>query len=1118
MWSALVNGGGGAGGGYVQSQGWEFVPCHRMERADRGRGKSRSPLRRISSPPTVFSHTYEPQFSPSHAAGGGEGGAGVPSLEVLRGHMGAGPEQQTQHTRLKKKFEDLKKRHVQDKEDWLREKESLLREVADIQLEARDTTSQVSRGVQAATGPGSIASQSPREQRQEASSLRREREEQRRILVETQSAAMDLRCRLELNERDWLREKAELLERFDVERREWEGQLRDMQCKIEELYCEVKKKHGKHRLDSERQEEEDVDHRLSIRSTSTGSSLISDLSQSEPLSCSSLSEANTHLPLRQISADGGCSDRGNHLSTCVQADDVCDITFGAGLAQREQFQAQLPRQKDSFAVCKDVVDTSELDAFQQETFGCSLPQKLAPRKSVENIQLNSQESSVCAGLSYNSDKKKHTTALNAALREIARVSEELCSYQDEIRKKSGDKRVRPESLYLLETNEIGFGHDKTSEDVAAAQCDLNQIYNDFRALEKENWITLSLNNTLQSKSGAGESWVTDSADPSSYRSMQMSPGVPPEMDTAAPPLPPRSSSWNLSAPLQLETELYIPDTPVSTTRKCHNPCVLVDKKCNSPSIVKKFEAMLQENEGKVLIDGELASCSVPANSNCSTGCCHNRWSCDASKLTGSKLASYGTVQKSFSEVNIRSAGKDLHSASKSPELQMPSFVRELPVDLLLSSLETAPVISDLQGSRRNLTLERKTAEFNRTLFQAEMGRGLGEQDHVTPTDTFSVLCQSVHSASQEHLHPKEMKFQTHCTDAITNVNPEVALLLSLLDSTVQSPEVQPRETSCAIEVQEIKRKQEAPSAMFYEQPQTDFCESSQILTQQCEIKHLVQTEISPKKNQLSAAPESLFSDSVLSIIPKPGLPVDNSISTKENSHREKPQLARSTVSLQQVSAENKQRAVSQAKHVNIPVHHQPDSSRPGPRMMNDHPWKPLTLAAYPRPEGSRSNYGAVEKILKNYESAARAQKTQNQVNEMTSSPNVSLRLEESVTEMNRLNMDPLSSAPTLRHTQTSRVSEAHITHAQLSGGSGLGVKEIQLIVQENEKNSSSSVQKNFSRPACPANRRLPSRWASRSPTSSSSASSSPSSTPVVHPSFLHQKRTSSFTYIETVIM
>lgn len=125
-----MNGGGG-GGGYVPSQGWEFVPCARMDRLDRGRRRSHSPLRRISSPPTVFSQLCEPQFDAVE-------GDPETQFEVLRGQMWPGPEpqqqQQTQHGRLKKKLEDLKKRHVQDKEGWMREKESLLREMADIQV------------------------------------------------------------------------------------------------------------------------------------------------------------------------------------------------------------------------------------------------------------------------------------------------------------------------------------------------------------------------------------------------------------------------------------------------------------------------------------------------------------------------------------------------------------------------------------------------------------------------------------------------------------------------------------------------------------------------------------------------------------------------------------------------------------------------------------------------------------------------------------------------------------------------------------------------------------------------------------------------------------------------
>lgn len=72
--------------------------------------------------------------------------------------------------------------------------------------------------------------------------VRREREEERRLLADTHTAAMDLRCRLEHSERDWVREKNELLERFDVERKEWESQLRDMQHKIEEVSLQMETK------------------------------------------------------------------------------------------------------------------------------------------------------------------------------------------------------------------------------------------------------------------------------------------------------------------------------------------------------------------------------------------------------------------------------------------------------------------------------------------------------------------------------------------------------------------------------------------------------------------------------------------------------------------------------------------------------------------------------------------------------------------------------------------------------------------------------------------------------------------------------------------------------------
>ncbi|CDQ87049.1 unnamed protein product, partial [Oncorhynchus mykiss] len=127
MWNAAFGNGsdlrsGGGGGGYVPAQDWECVPCSRLERErERDRGKSRSPFRTFSSPPTV-TQFYEQSRT---------GTVGT-SPELPRGQVRA-QEPGTHHSRLKKKFEHFKKRHGQDKEEWIREKEILLRQVAEIQ-------------------------------------------------------------------------------------------------------------------------------------------------------------------------------------------------------------------------------------------------------------------------------------------------------------------------------------------------------------------------------------------------------------------------------------------------------------------------------------------------------------------------------------------------------------------------------------------------------------------------------------------------------------------------------------------------------------------------------------------------------------------------------------------------------------------------------------------------------------------------------------------------------------------------------------------------------------------------------------------------------------------------
>uniref|UniRef100_A0A3P9PAY3 MTCL family member 3a n=1 Tax=Poecilia reticulata TaxID=8081 RepID=A0A3P9PAY3_POERE len=938
-------------------------------------------------------------------------------------------------------------------------------------LEAREATGLGSGGLQSAAGLGSVTSRSPRESNSETSTLRREREEQRRILADTHSTAMDLRCRLDHNERDWLREKAELLERFDVERREWECQLKDMQKKIEELYCEVRSSRGGPALDGMKQDDDAV-HRLSMRSTSTGSSLLSDNSRSELLSSSTPSEPTRNPPSpglglnRNISADGG-SPCGFNVDVRFSQSDPLQPELLVGTRSRETWK------QDSSGDNKKAGGAAELEAFYCGAPDSGTPQEYVSIGSDKGLQGVPPESPLWARLSYGSDKKKNTTALNAALKEIARVSEELCSYQDEIRKKSGDKRNQSESLCPSE------GHEKNFLQVEEAPCDLSQIYDDLRALQRENWITLSPESTWNRSSS--DTWMANTSDPYRYGDAETSPGESSDMETAAPPIPPRTSSWNLNSS-NPDTELHIPESPMATMRKCHSPCVLLDRKCNSPSIVRKFEAMLQENEGKVFKDGVPTSCSIPSNSNCNTGCCHNRWSCDASKLTHNKQLTYGTVQKSFSEVNILTAGKELCPQKNNDvgKVQVFPVIQEFPVDSISQGIQS--VSPSLQGSRRNLMLERKTAEFNRTLFQAEMGRGVDAQE------TSFEACQPVFGTSSHILPPNDATSPSMCSDVSIDITDSYSKALpspSISTSTKQNTESEP--------VQMRSASKETPSVLSLDEPHPGLKEAPK--PSQSEAKHkLRKTGSFSRKSQQRATHEPPSS-----AITQPDESVESSNSNRENPHKAKPQPARASVSPLQPSAESKKRHVAQPRQrSDSPL--QLDSSRPVPRIMNEHPWKPLTLAAYPRPEGSRSNYGAVEKILKNYESAARALQ-----NEMVSNP----------TELDMLDMAPLPLSPTLRHIHTSPTAQVSL-HS---------VNEMQLKVQEDEESSVTppSVHKNFSRPARPANRRLPSRWASRSPTSSSSPSSSPCTTPVIPASFPLQKHSSSFAYthgfhIETVII
>lgn len=61
--------------------------------------------------------------------------------------------------------------------------------------------------------------------------LKREREEHQHLLADSYAAVMDLTKQLQISERNWSRERMELLEHFNQERNQWEQRLHDAQSK-----------------------------------------------------------------------------------------------------------------------------------------------------------------------------------------------------------------------------------------------------------------------------------------------------------------------------------------------------------------------------------------------------------------------------------------------------------------------------------------------------------------------------------------------------------------------------------------------------------------------------------------------------------------------------------------------------------------------------------------------------------------------------------------------------------------------------------------------------------------------------------------------------------------------
>ncbi|KAE8602392.1 hypothetical protein XENTR_v10013972 [Xenopus tropicalis] len=137
-------------------------------------------------------------------------------------------------------------------------------------------------------------------------------------------------------------------------------------------------------------------------------------------------------------------------------------------------------------------------------------------------------------------------------------------------------------------------------------------------------------------------------------------------------------------------------------------------------------------------------------------------------------------------------------------------------------------------------------------------------------------------------------------------------------------------------------------------------------------------------------------------------------------------------------------------------------------MLQEHNWTPSNLSGRPRSADSRSNYGVVEKLLKSYENKAPYHISKHALRKRTNSDFL-------LTDANSEKLTRCLEMLQIDQVTTSFSNDVSIHRQLRENAESIKLPELSLL-------GTSSNGKGFSRPARPANRRPPSRWASgRSP-------------------------------------
>uniref|UniRef100_A0A8C3WI94 Microtubule crosslinking factor 1 n=1 Tax=Catagonus wagneri TaxID=51154 RepID=A0A8C3WI94_9CETA len=194
--------------------------------------------------------------------------------------------------------------------------------------------------------------------------FRKEREAHQKLLADSHGLVMDLRWQIHHNEKNWNREKVELLDRLDRERREWGQQEKELLWRIEQLQKENSpRRSGSFLCDQKEGNSHPCAHSGMWPCTDADSTTFED------------------RPLSKLKESDRCSARENLYLDALSLDDESEEPLARG-PQRE-FRNRFPEEEENHkGNLQRAVSVSSMSEFQRLMDGSPfLPEKGLPAAS-----------------------------------------------------------------------------------------------------------------------------------------------------------------------------------------------------------------------------------------------------------------------------------------------------------------------------------------------------------------------------------------------------------------------------------------------------------------------------------------------------------------------------------------------------------------------------------------------------------------------------------------------------------------------------------------------------------------------------------------------------------------